>query len=67
MKAIFKTNDNFEIQRIVKSEAMAQFIWELVNNAWRDFENTDYDPVPAWDKIHELLKKYSIDIESLIE
>lgn len=66
MKAIFESDDIVEIQRIAKSGAMAQFIWELVNNGWRDFEDTEYDYTPAWDKIRELLDEYHIDIENLV-
>ena len=42
---------------------MASFIFELVYNGWKEFENSDYDHEPAWKKIDELLKKHGIDID----
>ena len=67
MKATFTTEDPAEIKRLSKSEDMASFIWELVHNGWRDFKHTDYDYQKAWDKIHELLNEYNIDIDDLTE
>jgi len=66
MKATFKSKDPEEIKILAKSQDMAFFIWELVNNGWRDFEDTDYDYHKAWDKINELLKEYDININELI-
>lgn len=51
---------------MVKSTDMALFIFELVNNGWRDFRYTDYDYTPAWNKINELLREHNINIEDLI-
>ena len=65
MKAIFESEDPQEIKRLAKSYDMAEFIWQLVHNGWRDFKHTDYDYEPAWDKIHELLEKYKINIDEL--
>jgi hypothetical protein len=65
MKAKFKSKDPQEIKRLAKCDDMASFIWELVNNGWRDFKHTDYDYQPAWDKIYELLEEHNIDIEDL--
>ncbi len=67
MKATFTSTDPTEIKRLSKSNEMAMFIWELVNNGWRDFKHTDYDYHKAWDKIHELLEEHKIDIEDLVE
>jgi hypothetical protein len=66
MKAIFTSEDPVEIRRIAKSDDMANFIWELVVNGWRDFKYTDYDYEPAWKKIRDLLEEHRIDIEDLI-
>lgn len=67
MKLILKTDDAMEAKRLVKANDMASFIWELVNNGWRDFKHTDYDYHPAWDKISTLLEEYNINIEDLTE
>lgn len=67
MKATFESEDPLEIARLVKATDMALFIWELVHNGWRDFKHTDYDYQKSWDKIHELLTEYGIDIDSLVE
>jgi hypothetical protein len=67
MKLIIETKDKAEINRLVKSEDMACFIWELVHNGWREFKHTEYDYGPAWDKINSLLKEYDIDIDKLID
>ena len=65
MDAEFKTSDQKEQLRIIKSLDMACFIFELENNAWTDFENNDYEPV--WEKINELLDYHKIDIDELID
>ena len=67
MKVIFICSDEMEQKRIIKSNDMAMFIWELVNNGWRDFKHTDYDYHIAWDKIHKLLDEYNININELTE
>ena len=67
MKATITTNDSTELKRLAKSNDMAGFIWELVNNGWREFKHTDYEYEKAWDKIHELLKEYKIVIDDLWE
>lgn len=67
MKVIILSDDTKEIKRIVKSEEMASFIWELVHNGWRGFKHTDYDYKKSWGKIHELLEEHGIDIEDLYE
>jgi hypothetical protein len=43
------------------------FIWELVNNAWRNFKENDYEYEKAWDVIHALLDRYGINIDELTE
>jgi len=65
MKAYFEAEDEQEAKRFVKSGDMAMFIWELVNNGWRDFKHTDYDYEPAWKKIRKLLEEHKIDIDDL--
>lgn len=65
MKAVFILEDQAEIKRLVKSDDMANFIWELVVNGWRDFKHTDYDYRPAWEKINKLLEEYHIDVDEL--
>jgi len=56
-----------EIARLIKSEDMAMFIWELSHNGWRDFKHTDYDYQKAWDKINDLLEEHNINVDELIE
>jgi hypothetical protein len=65
MKVIFETDDITEVKRLSKANDMANFIWELVHNGWRDFKHTDYDYEKAWDKINELLIKFGIDVNDL--
>jgi len=65
MKAIFESDDPMVIKRLAKADDMAIFIWDLVNNGWREFKNTDYDYTKAWDKIHILLDEYNINIDDL--
>ena len=66
MEITIQTNDDMEAKRLLKSNDMACFIFELVYNGWRDFKNTDYDYHPAWVKINELLESHNIDIDELI-
>lgn len=66
LKATFTTTNKKEMLRIVKSENMAHFIWELMANGWRQFKHTDYDYEPAWQAIRELLREHEIDWEELI-
>jgi len=65
MIATFTSEDEQEIKRLAKANDMAMFIFELVNNGWRDFKDTDYDYQPAWQKINELLEHYNITINDL--
>jgi hypothetical protein len=65
MKVVFKTEDEKEAARILKSNDMASFIWELVHNGWREFKHTDYDYQKAWDKIHQLLEESQIQIDDI--
>ncbi len=67
MKVIFQSSDQFEINRIVKSLDMACFIFELKNNAWREYENSDIDYTTIWDKINSLLDEYGINTNDLVE
>lgn len=65
MKAIFESEDPKEIKRLAKANDMADFIWELVHNGWREFKHTDYDYEKSWEKINELLSVYGIDVEDM--
>jgi len=67
MRVTFESEDPQEIKRLAKSEDLAGFIWALVNNGWRDFKNTNYDYEEAWEKIHELLDEYQINISELYD
>ena len=67
MKVKFTVEDPASIKRLAKAEDMAQFIWELVHNGWREFKHTDYDYEPAWKKINELLEEYYINPDELID
>jgi len=66
MKAIFTSEDEIEIKRLAKSNDMANFIWELKHNAWREYKETDYEYEIAWEKINQLLQEYNIDIDDLV-
>jgi len=65
MKATFQSEDEQEIKRLAKSNDMAMFIFELVNNGWREFDGTRYNYKPAWNKINQLLAQYKINIDDL--
>jgi hypothetical protein len=67
MKMIFETEDQAEAMRILKANDMASFIWQLVNNGWRDFKHTDYEYEKAWAKINELLEQHNINPDELME
>ena len=62
---IGECSDNVKLKRLAKMSDMVRFIWELVHNGWREFDDTDYDYKKSWDKIQELLDKYRIDIDDL--
>lgn len=65
MKMKITTKDKQEMKRLLKSDDMASFIWELVNNGWREFKHTDYEYEKAWEKINELLEEHDINIDEL--
>ena len=65
METWIKAEDSQEAKRLVKADDMAHFIWELVHNGWREFKHTDYNYVPAWDKIRQLLEEHKINIDDL--
>jgi hypothetical protein len=60
MKAKFTSKDPNEIIILSKANDMQAFIFELVNNGWREFKHTDYDYEPAWKKIRQLIVKYNL-------
>lgn len=66
MKATFETDDPKEILLLAKASQMACFIWELKHNGWRSFKETDYDYLPAWQRINELLEEHGIDPDELM-
>jgi len=62
----FQTTDPNQVKRWIKSDDMAAFIFELVHNGWRKWKHDDeYDYIPAWEKIHELLDEFGIDVDDL--
>lgn len=67
MKVTFESEDPKEIKRLATSTDMALCLWEIVKNGWRDFKHTDYDYRLAWNKIHEILEKHNIDVDTLID
>jgi hypothetical protein len=66
MKVTFETDDPKETLRLAKSLDMALFIFELTNNAWREFEDTDFKD-EVWGKINELLDYHGINVDELLE
>jgi hypothetical protein len=67
MKVTLEKVSAQQIKRIAKADDMAEFIWQLVHNGWRDFKHTDYDWEKSWDKINELLCQYQINANDLWE
>jgi len=72
MKATFKSNDEKEINRIVKSLDMACFIFQLTNNTKKSFFDdgeTAYNQAveDVFNRIYEMLEEYNINIDDLIE
>jgi len=59
------TTNPIEAKRLAKANDMAEFIWELTHNGWREFKHTDYDYEPAWKKINDLLDHYGINVDDL--
>ena len=60
MKVTFTTKDPNEIKILSKANDMQSFIFELVNNGFREFKHIDYDYRPAWKKINELIEEYNL-------
>lgn len=67
MITTFRTNNEQEAKRLLKSSDMARFIWELMHNGWRKFKHTDYDYEPYKEMIKELLEEYNIKIDELTD
>jgi hypothetical protein len=65
MKVTLEKVSAQQIKRIAKADDMAEFIWQLVHNGWRDFKHTDYEWEKSWDKINELLCQYEINANDL--
>ena len=66
MKAIFETEDPQEMRMLAKAQDMASFIFELVNNSWREWKETSYEYEKYLDKINAMLEEHGIDITDLI-
>jgi len=69
MEFTVTTKDAMEAKRLAKSLDMASFIFELIYNTRKDLsyvEHDDYEEA-VWDRIHQMLEEYSIDINDLIE
>jgi hypothetical protein len=67
MKVTFESEDPLEIKRLAKADDMAMCLWELVHNGWREFKHTDYEWEKSWNKIHETLERFNIDVDDLME
>jgi len=67
MRIKIETDDEMEAKRLLKSNDMALFIFELVRNGWRRFKHTDYDYEKSWGVIHELLDEYDINIDEITQ
>jgi len=67
MKAKFTSADPIEIKRLSKANDMAICLWEIANNGWREFKDTDVDYKRVWDTIHEIMVDNNINIEDLID
>ena len=67
MKVTFKSDDPTEIKRLAKSNEMAHCLWEIVHNGWRDFKHTDYDYQKSWNKLHDIMLAYNIDVDDLMD
>ena len=74
MKATFETEDQIEMNRIVKCTDMVLFIFELTTNMKkrliRKYEDTDDVKVSAiqevYDEIYSELENLNIDIDNLL-
>ena len=65
MKAIFETEDRREMLRLAHSEDMAIVLWEIVNNLWREFEDSpERDTI--WERIRQTIEDQGIDVNDLI-
>lgn len=67
MKVTFKSEDPIEIKRLSKANEMAICLFEIANNGWREFKDTDVDYKRVWDTIHEIMVDNNINIEDLID
>lgn len=67
MKATFQTTDPKEAKRLSQANDLAICLWEILNNGWRDFKDTDYDYHRAWDKINEIVEEHGINVNELID
>ena len=67
MKVTFKSEDPIEIKRLSKANEMAICLFEIANNGWREFKDTDVDYKMVWDTIHEIMVDNNINIEDLID
>lgn len=69
-KIEIQTEDISDIKKIAKADDMAMFIWELKNNAWRQFKHKEvgsYDYNDFCEVISELLDEHNIFIDDLVQ
>lgn len=67
MKVKFESDDPIEIKRLAKANDMAHCLWEIANNGWRKFKDTDIDYQGVWDVIHDIMVDNNINIEDLVD
>lgn len=67
MKVTFETEDLMEAKMLVKSSAMAGFIWELVHNSFKELEYMDIDTSEFRKLVTELLERFEINISDIYE
>jgi hypothetical protein len=67
MKVKFESDDPIEIKRLAKANDMAYCLWEIANNGWREFKDTDIDYQRVWDVIHDIMVDNNINIEDLVD
>lgn len=65
MKATFESEDPQEIRRLTKADDMANFIWELKHNAWREYKHTGRDHSEVFEQINDMLAEFNINIDDL--
>jgi hypothetical protein len=67
MEVTFKTSDPIEAKRLAKADDMAVFIFSIIRNLPRKFEDSDTDHQPVFDAIYAELDRYNICIDDILE